>query len=186
MKNNIEGVLIYCNKKKPYLVYADDYIAGYYIDHRYTFLNGYSKQDAYSTFDILNGKIVASCEINKWEKIQLERKKHSRNYEFNFSEELLNKACLTFVELFNYIGFDEAYILHLENVQPFNDPPIELSELYSDLDKCKVTKAPQSFRYVYWKGKKYILYSIDSQHVRDILNLDKTVDIRKTLPKELR
>ena len=116
---------------------------------------------------------------------------------------LLKKSCLTFDELGNYVcpkgGVNNFYALHLSNLKIFDEPK-ELYEYYifkgnyKDINNWKPNKhAPQNMKNVYeFRSNsdillpertlnKYILISIQPQHLVNILNGKKTIEIRKQI-----
>lgn len=116
----------------------------------------------------LTGMVVAKFTLNKVEDIEL-NKNHFVNEQYSTDElnyeELLEKSCLTYRELDNYLQCEVGYAWHIDNLVIF-DKPKELSEFYKvghyeDLDDCftdekqingkwciPLTKAPMSYCYV--------------------------------------
>jgi len=160
----------------------------------------------------LNGKVVASFELNKVDEIENRIAAFIINKDSAYTETIAKNSCVGFDDLKKYLGNKNGYAWHIDNLKIF-DEPIELGELYSynelkrvmhptdnDLDTTLLrleafngnlkgyflTKAPQSYQYVYYKGEKCLLLSIKSEWVYKILNGEKTVEIRKTLPKEVK
>lgn len=122
-----------------------------------------------------NGKVIAKFTLNKVEEITLEEVVTDNfgldetDYHYMTDElqenELLKKSCLTSDELFEYVGWEEnGYAYYIDNLVIF-DKPMELSEFekeeyYSTPNGWfpsfqSLTKAPQSWQYVYVKGDKY-------------------------------
>jgi predicted transcriptional regulator len=116
---------------------------------------------------------------------------------------LFKESCLTFNELGNYVcpkgEINNFYALHLSNVKVF-DKPKELSEYFifngdnTNIENWKPNKyAPQNMKVVYEfceynEGilllpkrtlNKCILISIQPQHLVNILNGNKTIEVRK-------
>ena len=89
---------------------------------------------------VLNGKVVAKFTLNKIEEIKLEFTDHpelgygiNENcgddwYEWE-SDDLLEKCCLTYDELYEYGNHEDIYAWHIDNLQIF-DKPMELNEFY--------------------------------------------------------
>lgn len=100
-----------------------------------------------------------------------------------FSEqELYSKSCLSFADIYKYIGEHYGYAWHISNLRVYNEPK-ELSEFkkinrecwYADLglakrdcskckdENCLVSRPPQSWCYVesiiYCKNCKYLMFS---------------------------
>ena len=101
---------------------------------------------------------------------------------------LLKDSCLTFDELGKYVcpkgGVNNFYALHLSNVKVFDKPlSFDKDYIYKDYkSNALITKAPQNMCYCYhWVWGKYILISIQPQHLANILNGKKTIEIRKQI-----
>ena len=190
-------VLLYCTKAKPKI-----------YSYETLMTNSFSKGREFE----LNGKVVASFELNKVDEIENRIAAFIINKDSAYTETIAKNSCVGFDDLKKYLGNKNGYAWHIDNLKIF-DEPIELGELYSynelkrvmhptdnDLDTTLLrleafngnlkdyflTKAPQSYQYVYYKGEKCLLLSIKSEWVYKILNGEKTVEIRKTLPKEVR
>lgn len=97
-------------------------------------------------------------------------------------QELYNKSCLSFADIYKYIGEHYGYAWHISNLRVYNEPK-ELSEFkkinrecwYADLglakrdcskckdENCLVSRPPQSWCYVesiiYCKNCKYLMFS---------------------------
>ena len=221
-------VLLYCTKGKPYLYHIGVerwwYNEGCYepFDYREGFeiFDELKKENRYKYGDkdvqigaLLNGKIVAECEIDKVDYYEMEY--HKNNLVLNqigiydefeseewghdcfnrvisneYSDEeiancpLLKKSCLTFDELGNYVcpkgGVNNFYALHISNVKVL-DKPYDLNEWF-DKNEKPLVKAPQNMCHCYhWLGDEYILISIQPQHLVNILNGKKTIEIRKQI-----
>lgn len=127
---------------------------------------------------ICNGKIVAKFTLNKVSDVlkNYKRKSNGKTYvdyisncgEINWCQ----KACLSPLELENYLSLKNGYAWHIENLQIF-DKPMELNQFEKNyyepevLKPCcngnsckyeiddwlehylKVTRPPQSWQYVY-------------------------------------
>lgn len=174
--------LLYCTKGKTYLrVYPFDLTNSFF-------------QLTDDSFNALNGKIVAEVEIDKVEEIvngfslgDGERGYVTNDMSFGM---LLEKSCLAEKELEKYLQEDIGYSLHLTNLKVF-DKPKELSEystfdpehyIFKDIKKapqnmCRVVKQPKTM----WAAPKeqYVLISIQPQHLCNILNGKKTIEVRK-------
>lgn len=173
--------LLYCTKGKEKLFVAELFGRKVYgiADKEAYFPNGTLFPDR--TF--LNGTIVAECEINKIEEIQFYECEDNAwdidGYCTDTIEDIEEKACLDFEQLYDYIGYDTAYALHLENVKVFDKPKL--------LSEYSVIKAPQNMQYCYDKqGNKYVLISIRPEHLVNILNGKKTIEVRKKILKEMK
>lgn len=187
-------LLLYCCKAKPYLYKTDDTMIEKMNGDYHTQLN-----KAVLT-ENLNGKIVAECDFEvEYLRIVDDDPLGSYWYETKtLSEnEVLEKSCLTGDELFDYLGEDnEGYAIHIKNLHIFAEPK-ELSEYFTEEKKmntldgyswvCEsIDRAPQNMMYAYdGEGNKYIVISIQSQWMCEILNGNKTVEVRKKVLKEM-
>ncbi len=168
-------VNLYCTLANPYLVYTDEYIGGRYVEPRWTFLSGYSKEQAYKIFGtwdgddgIANGLVVARFWFEEhkltcgW---RLRGNTGRLAKRTKGEEEMPNKSCLSIDEIVRYAGGENngVYGITIKNLEIF-DTPKELNEfkrwirktIYSGMDcppyvddvLVPVTKAPQSWMYV--------------------------------------
>lgn len=164
--------LLYCTKGKENLFKAELFGRKFY---------GFGDKEAYYPYEIfLNGTIVCECEINKIEEIQFyENAWDISGYCTDTIEDIEEKACLEFEQLYDYIGYDMAYTLHLVNVKAFDIP--------KKIDEYSITKAPQNMCYCYDKdGNEYVLLSIRPEHLVNILYGKKTIEVRKKILKEMK
>ena len=113
-------------------------------------------------------------------------------------------------------GVNNFYALHLSNVNVFDEPKelsdyciidttVEASSkyrkdkysIYGELVEKKVFKAPQNMQVVFENGiltehytnfskYKYVLISVQPQHLCKILNGKKTIEVRKSILKALK
>lgn len=145
----------------------------------------------------LNGKIVAECDCDKVEFIKLitDDPLGAPFYETDTldEEDILKQSCLNADELYKYLEKNNGYALHLSNLKVFDEPK-ELSEFKTKQTCCKnsfghlvyeyypIKKAPQNMMKCFdKKGNEYILLSIKPQHLYNILNGDKTIEVRKKI-----
>jgi predicted transcriptional regulator len=180
--------LIYIPKSKPYL---------YQIYNRFIISDFKGKSEFKDNF--LNGKVVASFELNLIEQLRWNNDLDVVFTRFESKKSILEKSCLTFEQLCDYVGNKEAYAWHIKDLVVF-DEAVELGELYKDWDIFDtdsngkyvgdyvqvisvVKKAPQSYQYVYYKGEKCLLVSIRAEHAINILQGNKTLEIRKSVPR---
>lgn len=182
---------IYVTKSEPYLwkyhCISDDYSGN-------CFEISYSKKEYDSTYDgeILNGKIVACFDLNKVEKIK--RLLHIiKPYELKnmIKDKLFKASCLDAFEMYRYLKGKIGYAWHIENLKILDEP----LGLYDCLKRYEVEpnftnvkhmlKAPQSWCYAEIEDEECILISIMPEWVCKILNGEKTIEVRKTAPKEL-
>lgn len=169
-------VYLYCTKAKPCLV--DIRFLPYTTEPDFKI---YPSEQVFGNH--LNSKIVAKFTLNKVEKIKLEYTDHpelgygvNENcgddwYEWE-SDDLLEKCCLTYDELYIYGHHKDLYAWHIDNLQIF-DKPMELSEFYRNCKdyhngwsgcddvcgyaennecyggKIKINKPPKSWNYAY-------------------------------------
>ena len=170
-------VYLYCTNSKPFLM------VGRNVNK--TYLDNGGKESVYSPNHnyIGNKRIVAKFTLNKVEKIKLEYVDHpelgygvNENcgddwYEWE-SDDLLEKCCLTYDELYIYGHHKDLYAWHIDNLQIF-DKPMELGEFYKNCKdyhngwsgcddvcgyaennecyggKIKINKPPKSWNYAY-------------------------------------
>lgn len=179
-------VLLYCTKAKPKI-----------YSYETLMTNSFSKGREFE----LNGKVVASFELNKVDEIENRTTAFIIDKDQAYTETIAKNSCIGFDDLKKYLGNKNGYAWHIDNLKVF-DEPVELGELYKDYEVLsikggkeiytndtpyfKLTKAPQSYQYVYYNGEKCLLLSVKSEWVYKILNGEKTVEIRKSVPKEVR
>lgn len=187
-------VLLYCTKGKPYLYHIGIekwwYNEGCYepFDYREGFeiFDELKKENRYKYGDndvqigaLLNGKIVAKCEIDNVEGFDVPYPAYFSEVKDEL-EHITKGSCLSLMNLHHYLGTKKGYALHLSNLKIF-DRPYNLNEWFNEEEK-ELTKAPQNMCYCYhWLGDKYILISIQPQHLVNILNGKKTIEIRKQI-----
>ena len=129
---------IYCTKTKPYLydkwVRDNGYVQEYIID-----------SDKYDKPRILNGLVVAKCVVDSYEEVS----NRFNGNEWVYDDWLLNVTCLDENQLDDYLKQDGnyrfGYALHLTQVEIL-DKPMELRDF-------GLTRAPQSWQYVEFKGE---------------------------------
>lgn len=165
---------IYVTKSEPYLwkyhCVSDNF-------NGIGFETSYSKKEHDSTDDgeILNGKIVASFELNKVDMYDLPRLEY---YGYiGLIKNTLKYSCLNYEQLEEYVGNKDFYAWHIDNLEILDKPLVIMG------------KAPQSWQYcrdiVNGTNECCILISIKPEWVCKILNEEKTIEVRKTAPKEL-
>lgn len=168
---------IYVTKSKQYLwkyhCISDDYNGN-------SFETSYSKEEHNSNDDgeILNGKIVASFDLNKIEEMSI---KYGEGWVTSSGlniNDIESKSKVSRSNLYKYKGNSKyLYGWHIENLEIL-DKPLELSHF-------SLSKAPQSWCYANVEDEECILISIKPEWVCKILNKEKTIEVRKTAPKEL-
>lgn len=174
-------VLFYCTMGKPYL-YKD-------VDNKFKLSNK-------PVSSSLNGKVVAECEVETKKIrgcISLEAGIVLYATPTLYCSELLEKSCLSLLDLYNYIG-DNGYALHIKNLKIFDNPKYIFDYYKREKGICispilaitPVQKAPQNMMKVYDKeGNSYILISIRSPWVCKILNGEKEIEVRTKVMKEM-
>ena len=103
---------------------------------------------------------------------------------------MLKKSCLSFDELGSYVcpkeGINNFYALHLTNLKVF-DKPKELSKYSKRLpsgDFQQLEKSPQNMMNICeikYLIEDYVLISIQPQHLCNILNGKKTIEVRRKI-----
>lgn len=97
----------------------------------------------------LNGKVVARFWCDKVEEIEhypYEAPEHPRGYQIAYDtqttnwDKLCEMSCLSRDELFDYLGRNNGYAIHISKLEIF-DKPREINEF-------GITKAPQSWCYI--------------------------------------
>ena len=146
----------------------------------------------------LNGKVVASFELGEVENLSDGYAGKHKDAHFY---EILNKACLTTDQLEKYcpeFSDKRAYAWHIENLEVLDEPwgfgsfaSVDTSYpgWQSGWERDGITKAPQSWMYAiaYYSddfGEPCVLLSVRSEWACKILNGEKTVEIRKSAPKD--
>ena len=203
-------ILLYCTKGKPYLWQERDennnklnnFLTSNIFGKIVNFLNGKivaececEKVDYYQMEYHANNLVMNDISI--YDKVESEEWGYdcfNRVISNEYSDEeianypLLKKSCLTFDELGSYVcpkgGVNNFYALYLSNVKVLNNPlQFEKNFIYKDYKSNElITKAPQNMCNVYDRfGNHYILISIQPQHLVNILNGKKTIEIRKSI-----
>ena len=144
-KDYVGWVYIYCTKDKQLTL----------RNERYILING---EKYHIDSPVLNGKVVTRFWCDKVEKIHsyLEPEQWYMTSDLGGSG-LLQKSCLTFKELDDYLLSGEGYAIHITKLEIF-DRPKEISEFWNNGKKVKghngtyqyskITRAPQSWCYV--------------------------------------
>lgn len=180
-------ILLYCTKGKPYLWQERD--------ENNNKLNNFLTSNIFGKIvNFLNGKIVAECECEKVEEIICNKISNGVGFDAIYdtcellANELHKKSCLDDWHLVHYFGVKDnqpvGYALHLSNVKVFDKPlSFQTDYIYKHYKSNElITKAPQNMCNVYDRfGNHYILISIQPQHLVNILNGKKTIEIRKSI-----
>ena len=161
-------------------------------------LNEYVKlhKETNGWIDEWKQKIVCEVEIDKVEEIVATKWDVGCGcayYQFK-TKDLLQKSCLRYIDLNDYLDRNNGYALHLSNVKVFDKPknvfeydvkpkPFKTFDGYYITNiTYSCTKAPQNMCNVYDnQGNHYVLISINPQHLCNILNGEKTIEVRKKI-----
>jgi predicted transcriptional regulator len=160
-------------------------------------------------FESLNGKIVAECDFecehlyNTYD-IYDDNVLHYFDTDTLKEKELIERSCVSNLELEKYFGKSNGYAIHIKNLHIFDEPK-ELSD-YCRFDEngalIPITKAPQNMMYAtqhlgepmyvenHYIGlddyfEDYIVISIQPQWMCLILNHIKDVEVRRVVLKEM-
>ena len=200
--------LLYCTKAKPLMEKSDDTCYEIGMSSRYIIGN-----DRLEIVKPLNGKIVCECDIETEEiedKVSYFDSWFNEGYHTKTlsNKELEKRSCLSYQDLIKYLGDGEpneviGYALHISNLKIF-DKPLELKDTYTrecTWDKCSrcaygkngkincgtidipLSKAPQNMMWVWYKGERYVLISIQPKWICKILNGEKTIEVRRKVLK---
>jgi predicted transcriptional regulator len=166
-------LLLYCTKAKPILFKHFKWLDGKDFACKDVSKNGYY---------CYNGKIVAECDYecehlyNSYDVID-DNALHYFDTDTLKEKELIERSCISNLELEKYFGKSNGYAIHIKNLHIFDEPK-ELNEVYTritDIDRLnnfekiypifpsikidnfvsecvsckKLKKAPQNMQYVY-------------------------------------
>lgn len=194
-------VLLYCTKAKPFLIPIKNDNQILYE----TFQFGNLDYWRISHKKVLNGKIVAECEVET-EEIRLSAYSDYEDKIYLFdtptltNDELTQKSCLCNDELDDYLINEKGYALNISNLFIFKNPValsdynVDNSSDYGSFDWAfeeneRITplkKAPQNMMKVFDKQENpYVLISIRPKWLCKILNGEKTIEVRKRVLKEM-
>jgi predicted transcriptional regulator len=189
-------LLLYCTKANKYerLVRDEHYGKPFYLCGAIT-----------ENFESLNGKIVAECDYecehlyNTYD-IYDDNVLHYFDTDTLKEKELIERSCVSNLELEKYFGKSNGYAIHIKNLHIFDEPK-ELNEVYSIKDigggfliTEPLKKAPQNMMRVSLYKWNYacanfddirILISIQPQWMCLILNHIKDVEVRRVVLKEM-
>lgn len=195
--------LLYCTKAKPLMEKSDDTCYEIGMSSRYIIGN-----DRLEIVKPLNGKIVCECDIETEELTQLGCGEPMLFTTKTLdSLEVCKRSCLKTEELSDYLYNQDkdskGYALHISNLKIF-DKPLELKDTYTrecTWDKCSrceygkegkikcctidipLSRAPQNMMWVWYKGERYVLISIQSRWLCKILNGEKNIEVRRKVLK---
>lgn len=185
-------VLLYCTKAKPFLFEnkTDDNQVVYN-----TWRLGNLDCWRISHKKVLNGKIVAECEVET-EEIRLWGDE-IENYFGNNEEISIEKdSCLNFEQIEQYLCSNDykGYALHISNLKIFDKPKRcqddflyerKIEPNFYNVEYFR--KAPQNMMKVIdaYGDDEYILISVRPEWLCKILNGEKTIEVRKKVLKEM-
>ena len=118
----------YCTKAKPYLIPKSESNKAFW------------EEKVIDIDTALNGKVVARFWCDKVEEIEhypYEAPEHPRGYQIAYDtqttnwDKLCEMSCLSRDELFDYLGRNNGYAIHISKLEVF-DKPKELKEFYPD------------------------------------------------------
>lgn len=185
-------VLLYCTKQKPFLLKHktnDNQVL--YVTTRL----GNADNLRINHKKVLNGKIVAECEVET-EEIRLWGDE-IENYFGNNEEISIEKdSCLNFEQIEQYLCSNDykGYALHISNLEIFDEPKRcqddflyqrKIEPNFYNVEYFR--KAPQNMMKVIdaYGDDEYILISVRPEWLCKILNGEKTIEVRKKVLKEM-
>lgn len=133
--------------------------------------------DNYSTDNFLNGKIIGEFICDKITSFSFDTYYHTltnRHGGHNVSlgafsgQELYSKSCLSFADIYEYIGERYGYAWHISNLKIYDEPKelsdfTRLRETKFGYEPVKIERPPQSWCYVegivYCKDCKHLMFS---------------------------
>jgi len=161
-------VYVYCTKAKPLIIHE------YYTDEIPCYeYSGSKLMEKYHAF--ANGKVVARFWFDEYDFIEFAPLygyySDIDDYRYAVNDNELKDLCLSYNDLHNYGKDNDLYAWHIKKLEAF-DKPMELSEMLKvnpDVenigaygwaytkeelpDYIPLTKAPQSYQFVYVKEK---------------------------------
>ena len=175
--------LIYCTKAKPYLTWGNN---------KRCYPSCACSNGIQSWH--LNGKVVASFECEKIEKFDVPYPAYFGEVKDKLNH-ITDKSCLSLLNLHHYLRLKNGYAIYINNLEVFEEPK-ELSNYYLfEPNNCilkEIKKAPQNMcrviehdRLIYSPSEEYVLISIKPKWVEQILNGEKTIEVRKKILKAM-
>lgn len=174
--------LLYCTKAKPYLIEYEndnDYIS--YLEYRLE----ESPKDLCFEEKILNGKIVAECEVET-KRIQMVGDEMELWFETLDGENVEYDSCLEFDQFDTYLSSNDykGYALFIKNLKPIMLSFDKDCIFKKPHGNETITRAPQNMQWCFDRfGNRYALISIRPEWLCKILNGEKTIEIRKKVLK---
>jgi hypothetical protein len=160
---------LYCTKAKPYLIDDMDVFPEQRKEEHYTL-----EDDKHYDGIGLNGFVFFECEINKVEEIRHDYSPLGDDLFFTKSVSIPvdfeRQTCLNTEQLNSY---QPRYALYLENVKKIDKP-------------FPISQAPQNMCYMTMNGERCVLISIQPQHLANIANGLKDIEVRKSILNELK
>ncbi len=199
--NKSVKLLFYCTKAKPYLT------RNVFSSNGNEFGLYSYKPIQYEKDISLNGKVVAEADCDLVENLKKYEYSFKDGHFYDVLEKacLTSKDLQKYCHVKIYEEPKDIYAIHLKNVKPFDEPK-ELSEYFnkkplsyddwlygiysggkgaksnyeSYLNVFKLKKAPQNMCYLYDKNGNIIAVaiSIQSPHLYNIMNGEKTIEVR--------
>lgn len=198
-------LLFYTTKSRPWLIRIAQGL-------RHMLNSDKNPYDIHPDTTVLNGKIVAESNFAVEEifykdgtMFQAELGILGFRTTYMYEDDLLSKSCLSYKQLNEYLrdSSPNGYAIYVRNLKEY-DKPKELSDYfteksYNDINQIftdevmidgkwyrPINKAPQNMMYAYdSQGNKYILISVRPNWMCKILNKDKTLEIRRSVLKEM-
>ena len=158
-------VYVYVTKAEPYL-YQSRYNLNY-------FLKQYKMEAIEPELrpELLNGTIPFRFWFDEWEEVIEDHWINQNAYSYSLknhtnNDDLLKNSCLTLEEIYSYLGMNNGCAWHIKKLEIF-DKPMQLGDFNKYLSQyklnmlfqldlpmwIKLSKAPQSYQYVYLKGE---------------------------------
>jgi hypothetical protein len=161
----VTKVLLYCTKAKPFMAIDED---GYHlVEHPTGDLNDYAGK-------VFNGLIGFECDCKEAIKVVYDKDPKISAYgvfsgRFKGLDSICDRSCLSIVELCRYGSGKDLYAYHFENVNPIE--PMPITQLYKD-EACTIplTKAPQSYCFVYQKYYRFCKVDSKTMEISDYGN----------------
>lgn len=182
-------VYLYCTKNSPTIEMIDGKC--YYMIHG-------KRNDLYC----LNGKIACSFDLNKVEEIY-EKLYGDLDWQHDYLPttntisivNLEQESCLDREKISKYLKDGKGYAWHIDNLEILEEPIDILAKFYTrhvidryGISSCSmIMKAPKDWCYArYLYGHDCIIMSVNSNELYKIINENKTIIIKKSIPKEFK
>jgi predicted transcriptional regulator len=183
-------LLLYTTKRRPWLIRIAQGL-------RHLLNLDKNPYSVHPDTTVLNGKIVAECDYecehlyNTYD-IYDDNVLHYFDTDTLKEKELIERSCISNLELEKYFGKSNGYAIHIKNLHIF-DEPRELSDYHisyynKELEMMRekhLEKAPQNMCRAFDVNGNYIVISIRPEWLCKILNKEKTIEVRKKVLKEM-